>query len=156
MTDSGVIARTEMLDAHRAASRAQQDRLVAQGAVTGWEWIATLDRRTCPSCLAMHGTQHPPSVAGPLDHQQGRCDRLPVAASWKDLGFDIPEPEPILPDARAWFDNLPQSEREQIMGATRLGLLDAGKIQWSDLAGRRETSGWRPSYAPTPVRDLVA
>ena len=42
------------------------------------------------------------------------------------------------------------------MGATRLGLLDAGKIQWSDLAGRRETSGWRPSYAPTPVRDLVA
>lgn len=152
-----VIARTEILDAHRAASRAQQDRLVAQGAVTGWQWIATLDRRTCPSCLSMHGTQHPPTVAGPLDHQQGRCDRLPVAATWADLGFpDIEEPPSILPDARAWFDGLPRSEQLQIMGEQRLALLDAGKVSWEDLAQRRDTAGWRPSYAPTPVRDLVA
>lgn len=152
-----VIARTEILDAHRAASRAQQDRLVAQGAVTGWQWIATLDRRTCPSCLSMHGTQHPPTVAGPLDHQQGRCDRLPVTATWADLGFpDIEEPPSILPDARAWFDGLPRSEQLQIMGEQRLALLDAGKVSWEDLARRRDTAGWRPSYAPTPVRDLVA
>lgn len=152
-----LIARTEILDAHRAASRAQQDRLVSQGVVTGWEWIATLDLRTCPSCLSMHGTQHPPTVAGPLDHQQGRCDRLPVTATWADLGFpDIEEPSSILPDARAWFDGLPRSEQLQIMGAQRLALLDAGKVSWEDLAQRRDTAGWRPSYAPTPVRDLVA
>lgn len=152
-----VIARTELLDAHRAASRAQQDRLAQAGTVTGWQWIATLDRRTCPSCLAMHGTQHPPSVAGPLDHQQGRCDRLPVTASWKDLGFpDIEEPPPVIPDAQAWFDGLPQAERAAIMGDKRLALLDAGEITWADLASRRETNGWRPSYAPTSVRDLQA
>lgn len=152
-----VIARTEMLDAHRTASRAQQDRLVQQGVVTAWEWIATLDRRTCPSCLSMHGTTHPPSVAGPLDHQQGRCDRLPVTAPWADLGFpDLEEPPSLVPDARAWFDGLPRSEQLQIMGEQRLALLDAGKIAWSDLAQRRDTAGWRPSYAPTPVRDLVA
>lgn len=152
-----VIARTELLDAHRAASRAQQDRLAGQGVVTAWEWIATLDVRTCPSCLAMHGTQHPPSVAGPLDHQQGRCDRLPVAASWKDLGFpDLKEPEPILPDARAWFDGLPQAERERIMGATRLQLLDSGQVGWEDLARRRETDGWRPSYVPASIAQLTA
>lgn len=152
-----VIARTETLDAHRAASRAQQDRLHAQGVVTGWTWIATLDTRTCPSCLAMHGTEHPPSVAGPLDHQQGRCDRLPKAASWADLGFpDIEEPPSVLPDARAWFDGLPQSQREQIMGATRLDLLDSGQIGWDDLASRRETTGWRPSFVPTPVKRLAS
>lgn len=151
------IARTELLDAHRAAGRAQQDRLHEQGVVTGWTWMANLDRRTCPSCLAMHGTDHPASVAGPLDHQQGRCDRLPLTATWKDLGFpDIEEPPSILPDARAWFDGLPRSERLQIMGEQRLALLDAGKVSWEDLAQRRDTTGWRPSYAPTPVRDLSA
>lgn len=152
-----VIARTEMLDAHRAASRAQQDRLAAQGVVTRWQWIATLDHRTCPSCLAMHGTEHPPTEAGPLDHQQGRCDRLPLTASWADLGFpDVEEPASILPDARAWFDGLPQAERARIMGDQRLALLDSGQITWEDLAQRRDTPGWRPSIAPTPVRDLVA
>ena len=152
-----VIARTEMLDAHRAASRAQQDRLAAQGVVTRWQWIATLDHRTCPSCLAMHGTEHPPTEAGPLDHQQGRCDRLPLTATWAHLGFpDIEEPPSILPDARAWFDGLPQSERARIMGDQRLALLDSGKVTWEDLAQRRDTAGWRPSIAPTPVRDLVA
>lgn len=150
-----VIARTELLDAHRGASRAQQDRLAAQGVVTGWQWIATLDRRTCPSCLAMHGTHHPPTVAGPLDHQQGRCDRLPVTASWKDLGFDLPEPDPVLPDARAWFNALPDTDRAAIMGQARLDLLDAGQIGWGDLAKRRDTDGWRPSYVPTPLRDLA-
>ena len=151
-----VIARTEMLDAHREASRAQQDRLARQGVVTGWTWIATLDHRTCPSCLAMHGTEHPPSVAGPLDHQQGRCDRLPVTASWRDLGFEgIEEPPSIVPDAREWFDGLPESQREHIMGRARLALLDSGDITWEDLAQQRRTPGWRPSYAPTPVGDLA-
>lgn len=152
-----VIARTELLDAHRAAGRAQQDRLHAQGVVTGWTWMANLDTRTCPSCIAMHGTDHPASVAGPLDHQQGRCDRLPKTASWADLGFPgIEEPPSILPDSRAWFDGLPQAEREQIMGATRLQLLDSGQIGWDDLAKRRETTGWRPSYVPTPLKQLAS
>lgn len=150
-----IIARTEMLDAHRAASRAQQDRM--RDTLTGWQWIATLDRRTCPSCLAMHGSEHPLTVAGPLDHQQGRCDRLPVVKAWKDLGFDgIDEPPSVLPDARAWFDSLPAEQRVAIMGQDRLDLLDSGQIGWEDLAQRRRTDGWRPSYAPTPVKDLKA
>lgn len=152
-----VIAATEILDAHRAASREQQDRLARQGVVTGWQWIATLDHRTCPSCLAMHGTQHPVSVAGPLDHQQGRCDRLPVTAPWHELGFEgIEEPPSILPDAHTWFDGLSDADRVRIMGAERLALLDSGAIDWSDLATRRETSGWRPSYVPTPVKRLAS
>ena len=104
----------------------------------------------------MHGTEHPPSVAGPLDHQQGRCDRLPVTASWKDLGFEgVEEPPSIVPDARAWFDGLPETERAAILGDTRLALLDSGQITWDDLVTRRETRGWRPSYVPTPVAALT-
>lgn len=148
-----VIARTEMLDAHRTASRAQQDRM--KEVIQGWAWIATFDKRTCPSCLSLHGTEYPLTQAGPLDHQQGRCDRLPITKSWKELGYDVPEPVGTeLPDSRAWFDSLPRADREQILGKDRLSLLDDGKITWSDLAQRRDTSGWRPSFAPTPIKDL--
>lgn len=147
-----VIARTEMLDAHRSASRAQQDRMAQ--VVTGWQWIATFDARTCPSCLSMHGSEHPLTQAGPLDHQQGRCDRLPITKSWKDLGYNVPEPESSLPDAEAWFNGLPKADRERIMGAERLSLLDSGKIGWGDLSQRKDNDGWRPSYTPTPVKDL--
>lgn len=146
------IARTEMLDAHRTAERAQQDR--SKDVLTGWTWLATLDHRTCESCLAMHGSEHPLTKGGPHDHQQGRCDRLPVVKAWKDLGYAIPEPESLLPDARAWFDRQPESVQISIMGERKLALLRSGRIGWDDLAMRRRNPGWRPSYAPRPLRDL--
>ena len=90
-----------------------------------------------------------------LHGQQGRCARVPLSKSWADLGFpDIDEPESVLPDAQAWFDGLPVADRERVLGRRRLALLDSGKVSWEDLAQRRDTAGWRPSYVPTPVRDL--
>ena len=149
-----VIARTEMLDAHRAAGQAQD--LANASVLKGWQWVAQLDRRTCPSCWAQHGSTHDLTESGPNDHQQGRCARVPVTKSWRDLGFDIDEPASILPDARAVFDGLPHEDRVAIMGAKRLDLLDSGHIGWGDLTQRRTTDGWRDSFAPTPVKDLAA
>ncbi|PZR55233.1 phage head morphogenesis protein [Xylanimonas oleitrophica] len=147
------IARTEMLDAHREASRAA--RRANADVLTGWQWIAELSHRTCPSCLAQHGSIHPVEEPGPIDHQNGRCTALPVTKSWADLGFDIEEPESTLPDARAWFDSLPEKEQLAVMGPERLRLLRAGQIGWDDLSQRRSTPGWRDSYGVTPVRDLL-
>jgi SPP1 gp7 family putative phage head morphogenesis protein len=149
-----VIARTEMLDAHRAAA-ALQDKANAS-VLAGWEWVAQLDRRTCPSCWAQHGSRHPLDEQGPNDHQQGRCARVPVTKSWRELGFNIDEPASILPNARQVFDNLPQEHRLAIMGAKRLDLLDSGQIGWSDLSVKRSTAGWRDSYAPASLADLAA
>lgn len=149
-----VIARTEMLDAHRAAAAAQQDRMT--NVLAGWQWIASLDTRTCGACLVMHGSIHPLSEPGPIDHQQGRCARMPVVKPWRELGFDAPEPESLVPDGRGWFDGLPQAERVRILGAEQVGLLDAGRIGWSDLATRRSNPGWRDSIVPTSLKDLRA
>lgn len=148
------VARTEMLDAHRAGAKAQD--LANLDVVAGWEWLATFDTRTCPSCLAMHGTRFPPDVDGPEDHQQGRCARVTVTKTWRELGFDLDEPKSTMPDARAWFDGLSDGEKGQILGPGKLELLQSGKIQWSDLATKRSTTGWRDSYAPTSLRDLQA
>lgn len=147
-----VISRTEMLDAHRTATKVSE---TANTDVLGaWEWNAKLDSRTCPSCLSKHGNRYELTDDGPLDHQQGRCARVSVTKSWKELGFDIEEPPSSTPDAQAWFESLDQRTQVEIMGKERLELLQSGSISWQDLSSKRETDGWRDSYGVTPLKNL--
>jgi SPP1 gp7 family putative phage head morphogenesis protein len=149
------IARTEILDAHRAAARASQG--AAAAVLDGWMWHAKLDERTCPSCWSKHGTVYPLDEPGPFDHQSGRCARVPKTKSWADLGFEgINEPDDLTPDAEATFWALPEDVQLRIMGAARLKLLKDGDVTWSDLSQLRKTSGWRDSWGVKPVKDLAA
>lgn len=148
-----VIARTEILDAYRVTS--QYAHAVNADVLDGWVWLCALDARVCPSCLSRNGSVHPLTDPGPLDHQQGRCARMPQTKSWASLGIKTPEPASTFPDARAWFAAQPEATQLQIMGPSRLQLLRSGETDWDSLSTRRTTAGWRPSYAPTPVRDLA-
>lgn len=147
------IARTEKLDAYRSAdqtaARHNNDLL------TGWLWSATLDARTCPSCIVQHGSLHLVDEFGPLDHQQGRCARIDKTKTWRELGFDIDEPADDLIDARAWFDGLTPDTQQKIIGTQRLELLQSGQAGWDDLSTRKQTDGWRDNMHVTPVRDLL-
>lgn len=147
------IARTEVISAHREAAQIGQEQHA--DVLNGWRWHCDLSIRTCPACLAMHGTLHPLTEPGPYDHVNGRCARVPATKSWAELGFDIDEPADQLTDSREWFDGLPREDQLKIMGAARLQLLDDGAIEWADLAQRRENPGWRPSYQATSVQDLA-
>lgn len=147
------IARTETLDAHRAATRASE--LANRDLLMEWEWHASLDARTCPSCLAQHGSRHDLEEDGPLDHQQGRCARVSVTKSWKALGFDIEEPPSLTPSSQEWFNSLTPGTQREIMGPARLKLLQDGTIQWSDLSRRGTNPGWRDSYNVPPVKNLT-
>lgn len=149
------IARTETLDMHRKASQLADE--VNSDIAAGWRWSASLTARTCPSCLAIHGTVHPISEPGPIDHHMGRCDRVPVTKTWAELGFvGIDEPEDILPDAQEWFDNLTPETQKTIMGAERLQLLQSGQVSWGDLTQRTKNGEWRDSMTVTPVAALRA
>lgn len=140
------LARTELLDAQRQGSLAS--RKANSDVVLGWMWLCSLSARTCPSCLAQHGSKHSADEEGPLDHQQGRCTAMPLARSWLDLGIDAPEPPPVpVQDSREWFDAQSPEVRRQIMGPGRLALLDSGGLQWSELSRRRGNVGWRDSFA---------
>jgi SPP1 gp7 family putative phage head morphogenesis protein len=154
LTRALTIARTETLDAHRAATKASEK--ANKDILQEWEWHAALTARTCPSCWAKHGTRHPLSEAGPNDHQNGRCARVTITKSWKDLGFDIDEPEPVTPDAQTVFNDLTPETQREIMGAQRLELLQSGKIQWADLSTVKQTAGWRDSHIVVPVKDLIS
>lgn len=153
LTRAMVIARNEALDSHRAAAKVADER--SADLLEGWQWGATLSARTCPSCLANHGSMHPVTEPGPIDHHQGRCARIPVAKSWKDLGFpNVEEPADAFPDAKAWFDNLTPDTQLAIMGRDRLSLLNDGRIRWSDLTTRTTNGQWRDSMTVTPVSAL--
>lgn len=153
LTRALTIARTETLDAHRAATKASEKSNT--DILQDWEWHAALNARTCPSCWARHGTRYPLDVAGPDDHQNGRCTRVSVTKSWKDLGFDIEEPPSLTEDAEAVFNNLTPETQRAIMGGQRLELLQSGQIGWVDLSQVKHTDGWRDSYTVTPVKDLL-
>src|SRR5690606_17046295 len=99
--------------------------------LAGWVWQASLDRRCCPSCWAMHGRVFAADEPGPWDHPQGRCARIPKTRTWRELGIDLDEPDDDLPDAQARFWALPHTARLAIMGPTRLELLRTGRIDWS-------------------------
>ena len=157
LTRANTIARTEILDSSRKAAEVSQAG--RDDVLDGWIWHAAVTgpprTRTCPSCWAKHGTLHPLSEPGPLDHHQGRCSRTPKTKAWVALGFTVDEPDDALPDAEAIFKGLPRDEQLQIMGPARLALLDSGDIAWADLSTRRSTTGWRDSYHVTPVTDLT-
>lgn len=149
------LSRTEILDVHRSSAEIGQE--THEDVLAGWVWHCELNTsrgRTCPACFALHGTVHPLSEPGPIDHQQGRCSRTPRTKSWADLGFDIDEPDDLIPDARAIFDALPEAEQVAIMGRRRLELLRSGEIAWEDLPELRTTPEWRDSYGVRPVKDL--
>lgn len=153
LTRALTIARTETLDAHRAATQASEKANTE--ILQEWEWHAALTARTCPSCWAKHGTRHPLDEDGPNDHQNGRCTRVTITKSWADLGFkNIPEPAPVTQDAEAVFNSLTPETQRAIMGPERLKLLQDGDIKWSDMSTVKQTPGWRDSFTVTPLKDL--
>ena len=153
LTHALMIARTEALDAHREAAALSQSRQA--DVLSGWVWLARLDRWTCPACFAMHGSEHPLDEMGPDGHQNCRCQRAPKAKSWKELGIDRVELTDLIPDGQTVFRSLPKDQQLSILGPTRLDLLDRGEIEWGDLATQRQNPGWRRSYVPTPVNQLI-
>lgn len=138
------VARTETLDAYRAAAEVGQ--APHADVLAGWTWLAQLDARTCPSCWAQHGQLHSLNDPGPLDHQQGRCARLPQTKTWKDLGFDIEEPPSLLPDAAAEFVGLDVATQREILGPSRHAAWVSGQYPMDAWPQRVSTDGWRDSY----------
>lgn len=145
-------ARVEPVDAYRDTARTVH--MANADLLGGWSWHCKCDERSCISCWVMDGTEYAADEEGPLDHGNGRCMRLPIARSWQRLGYTQTEPPSVIQPARDRFDALPETDQIAIMGRARHQLLTSGAVRWEDLATRRESRKWRPSYQPTPLRDL--
>lgn len=148
------IARTEMIDSFRTAAKRAQD--ANADLLSGWEWTAALNERTCPSCLAMHGQVFPLEQEGPWDHPSGRCARTPITKTWAELGFtNIPEPARTTLTGPQWFEQQTPAVQKKILGPKRYEAWLAGNYPpeaWSVL---RDNADWRPSYGVSPVPEAA-
>jgi hypothetical protein len=98
-------------------------RYMTGSGIEGWYWKAVLDLKTCPSCVALHGTWHPASEQL-NDHPRGRCVPIPARqGTWPDItGAD-------------WFRDLPPEEQEKILGGARFRAYQSGEIDVPDFSG---------------------
>lgn len=126
-------ARTSMLWAYREANRASY--VANSDIVDGWVWHAKLgDGRTCMSCIAQHGTIHPPNEVL-NDHHNGRCAMVPLTVSWESLGFTgLPDTRPQVQPGREWFAGLSDAEQRRRMGPAMYEAWKDGKVKWEDLS----------------------
>ena len=143
------IARTETLDAFRRAQAAVDH--ANRSVVAEWVWLCALSPRSCPACIARHGTRHPIDEPGPEGHQRCRCARMPVTRPWRDLGYDVDEPADAIPDAGAWFEGLAPETQRHILGPARYAAWVDGSYPMGEWAVKQANPGWRSSWVTSPV-----
>lgn len=139
--------RTANLWAYREATRANY--VANSKVVSGWTWYASLDRRTCFSCLAQHGTKH--RVGEVLnDHHQGRCVAIPDLHLATQLGLSLPEIEP----GEAWFNRQPTETQAGIMGPGMLAAYRAGAVQFNQASVAYEDPNYGPMLRTATMQEL--
>lgn len=115
--------RTAQLWSYRSANHASM--AANSDILDGWVWHATLDSRTCMSCVNQHGTKHKlDEVLN--DHHRGRCTPVPVVkyTTWADE----------MTTGRQWFESLDEGAQRQQMGNAMYEAWKAGAVTWNDLS----------------------
>lgn len=127
---AGTIARTESLRAYRSAQveTYQQNSDV----LDGWVWIAAIESgRTCPMCLAMHGSVHPVTEQF-SSHPSCRCAPGPLPSQTVN---------PVTPGAQR-FDAWAEERQLVALGPSKYAAYRDGALNLSDLVGERVDPRW--------------
>lgn len=146
------ITRTESLRAYRQATTETYRK---SGLVQAWVWHATRSERTCPVCLAMHGTAH--SLDEQLSsHPNCRCVQVPKTASWEELGFKgTPDTRPTIQTGEELFDQMDDGDRLAILGRQRLDAYEAGNLTLKDMVRPTQDPVWGPGLRQASLRELL-
>lgn len=133
------IVRTETMRAFRAASI--ETYKANRHLVTGWRWMAALDRRTCPICFANHGRVFPLDVAF-ASHANCRCIAAPISKSWRDLGYDVADNRPAITPGPDVFAAMPVADQRSILGNAAYVAFNAGDVDLTDFVGITRSAIW--------------
>lgn len=154
-----LIARTETMRTWRAVTTETYRQVNAQvgklpdgsDLVRGWRWWSALDRRTCPSCWAQHGSVHPLTETM-ATHPNCRCVAIPATATWAELGIPgMPETPQATPGPQL-FDRLAEADQRVILGPSKLAAYKARQITLGDLVERGEHPAWGPTSRTASLR----
>ena len=137
--DAVRIARTEIMRGAREASIAAYGE---SGEVAEWEWICALGPRSCPACVAMHGTRHP--LDEPLDgHPNCRCVPAPV----------LPDTPPIQ-SGEEWLREQSLDVQVKVMGRTGQVILARG-VPLRQWVRRVKSQDWGTMRIARAARDVA-
>src|SRR5436853_1318112 len=117
------MTRTVQLYSYRAANHATF--AANENLLNGWVWIASLDTRTCMSCISQHGSVH--KVTDFLnDHHKGRCAPAPwvKGTTWPELIISGPN----------WFETQPEAVQRTMMGGALYNAWSGGAMKWQDMS----------------------
>jgi hypothetical protein len=143
LTDALRTARTVQLWSYREAARANY--VANNDVVTGWQWNAELDDRTCMSCVAMHGTIH--DLDETLDdHFSGRCANLPII-----LGRPLTD----IDAGRQWFDGLSEQQQAEKMGAAKYEAFREGKFEFAALSRQQPDEVYNTMRSEASLKALL-
>lgn len=136
------IARTEQIRAYREATH--QNYLRNADLLDGWVWLSAANRRTCPSCWAMHGTRHP--LTERLDdHPQGRCVMVPIVK-----GRTLP-----IPPGETLFRELSTADQVAVLGQAAQLAWSEGAVKLPDFVGRKDDPQWGTMRYAKSLRQVL-
>ena len=123
-TDSVVRAAAESV-----ASGTRTEALDAEPEISEEQWVATLDTRTCPRCMALDGKRFPLDEGPrPPAHGSCRCKMAPIVD-----GEDPPEPITF----NGWLRAQSVDIQDDALGATRGALFRSGGLEVRDFVDQR-------------------
>lgn len=122
-----MVARTEVNRVRREATREQYRE--NSDIISGWEWVASKSRRTCPACLALDGRQFTLDDEFP-QHPNCRCTMIAVL-------IDVPRP----PRERGseWLARQDGEIKAAVLGTDAAAAIERGEIELADLVGWRNS-----------------
>lgn len=143
---ANVIARTEVVSAHRDATLVNYQANAAQLGAVGYRRISALDIRTCPVCWALHGRLY--SVNQPFyRHPQCRCAAAVVFSVVDEDGIG---------DGPTRFARLSKGKQLEILGPGKFDLYQSGQFALADYVAEFEDPRWGPQVRERSLRSLVA
>ena len=140
-------ARTAQIYSYRTATHFNYQN--NSNIISSWIWYSALDRRTCASCWAKHGTKSPlTSILN--DHHLGRCTAIPIITNGEQYGL-----EPLdIQQGEALFNNLNNSEQLEILGSTKLEMYQNREFQFSELSHDYENNIWGTMVRESTISEL--
>ena len=139
LTDALRASRTVQLWAYRESTRLNY---IANG-VKYWIWYASLDEKTCASCMVMHGTKHPVTETMD-DHYNGRCAMLPEGAE-----------AVITQTGEQYFNSLSSELQDKYFGKAKAAAIRDGKIEFAKLSKQVADPVYGHMRVEASLKDLI-
>ncbi|MFA6046179.1 MAG: phage minor head protein [Phycisphaerales bacterium] len=147
------ISRTEVMRSYREASHRSYQ--ANSDVVKGWIWHSALDKRTCMSCVSMHGSFHTNNERLD-DHPNGRCSAVPRTKTWAELGIKgARETSPTIEKGADWFARQPEDVQREMMGPAKYAAWKDDQFALKDMVGRSRSKEWGTHRFERSLTDIL-